>query len=261
MATASVADALAAAARASPGLPPPDDAFVAFARDRLDDDVAASPHLADLLLAFHATRGHAAAVAGLIRVLDTLRTPLRRTGADDVAIDELVRELPAALIAPRDGAAPRLHGYGGRGPLAGWLRVVAVRAMVERRRRVGAATLDDTALAELATPELDPELALLRRRYAADFRAAFAWAVDGLAADDRALLRQHHLDGVGLDQLARLHGIHRATAARRLAAARDAIFTRVRRRLLHDLRIGGDTVDSILRLVHSELAVSLDRYL
>lgn len=266
---ASLRDALAAAAAAWPALPPPDDAFVTFARDRLCDGtalddaaLATCPYLADLLLAHHAIRGDPHAVPAITAQLAALRHPLRRTGADETLIDDLLRDLPAELIAPREDAAPRLHGYRGRGPLPAWLRVIAVRAVVERRRRREGSPADvDATIAELATPELDPELALLRRRYGDDFRAAFAWAVDGLVSADRALLRQHHIDGVSLDALAGLHRVHRATVARRLAAARGEIFDRVRRRLVHELRVGGDTVDSILRLVRSELDVSLGQYL
>ncbi|MCW5807996.1 MAG: transcriptional regulator, partial [Deltaproteobacteria bacterium] len=119
---------------------------------------------------------------------------------------------------------------------------------------------DDAAVADLAAPD-DPELALLRRTYAAEFRTAFAAAVSALAPEDRLLLRQHHVDGLGIDRLAALHGCHRATAARRVAAARTAVFETVRRRLLSNLRIGGQTFDSLLRLVQSELDLSIHRYL
>lgn len=263
----SLTDALAAAAASRPGVPAPNAEFLAFARDRLDDGdglddatLAASAHLADLLVTYHAARGEPAALQYLGRLLEALRAPLRRTGANAGLIDELVSDLPTELISPRAGVPPRLHGYAGRGPLPAWLRVVAVRALIERRRKHGSMISDD-ALAGLASPDLDPELALLRRRYATEFRAAFVWAVAGLPAEDRALLRQHHLDGVGLDALARLHGIHRATVARRLASTRGAIFDRVRRRLLRELRAGTDTVDSILRIVQSELEVSFAQYL
>jgi RNA polymerase sigma-70 factor, ECF subfamily len=258
---AAAARALASAAAAWPDLPA-DAGFVAFARDRLPELAQLDARLADLLVAHHACAGHPTAVAAIRRMLDALRPPLRRTGADAGMLEELLADLPGDLVAPRAGAAPRLHGFAGRGPLAGWLRVVAVRTLVERRRKAGASPEDDdAAVADAATPEIDPELDLLRRTYAAEFRAAFAAVVAELDPADRLLLRQHHLDGVGLDALARMHGVHRATAARRLAAAREAIFARVRRRLLGELRVGGDTVDSIIRLVRSELELSLERYL
>lgn len=100
-----------------------------------------------------------------------------------------------------------LTGYAGRGPLAGWLRVIAVRTVVDRRRRTGTA-VDDELIGGLAAPELDPELAVLRRCYAAELAAAFTAACAELDPTALLLLRQRYLDGLGIDRLAALHGIH-----------------------------------------------------
>jgi RNA polymerase sigma-70 factor (ECF subfamily) len=270
-------------------LPVPDAGFI----ERLlaiatTVDALLALHLEDLAVAHHAAAGHPQALAQVRALLETLRAPLRRTGADAQQIAELLADLPGELVAPRaggakrrppyndpragrssdpssgfptdpPGAAPRILGYAGSGPLGGWLRVVAVRSLVARRRTASPED-DDRAVAELAAPD-DPELALLRQRYAVEFRSAFVAAVSALAPEDRLLLRQHHVDGVGIDRLALLHGCHRATAARRVAAARTSVFEAVRRRLLSELRIGGQTFDSLLRLVQSELDLSIHRYL
>jgi RNA polymerase sigma-70 factor, ECF subfamily len=255
------ADACAAAANAWPDLPSPDAAFVEALHDQVAD-AAELPllHVGDLFLAHHVLRGEIRAVAAVRAMLDVLRAPLRRTGASDELIAEVLADLPADLVVRRATGEPMLAGYAGRGPLAGWLRVIAVRTLVERRRRTGA-SVDDDLVAELATPELDPELAVLRRHYAGELKTAFLAALAALDPVDLLLLRQRYLDGLGIDRLAALHGIHRATAARRLAAARSDLSERVRRRLLDKLRVGGATLDSIIRLVGSELELSLDRYL
>jgi RNA polymerase sigma-70 factor (ECF subfamily) len=255
------AEACAAAASAWPALGPPDGAFEAFVRERATDDAdLAQLRVADLFLAYRALLGDPAAIGELRAILDQLRGALLRTGAGAAAAGELIADLPADLVARRGDLAPRLAAYGGRGPLAGWLRVVAVRALVDRRRRAGVAT-DDEMVEELAAPELDPELALLRRRYAAELGAAFSAAVAGLDPLDRLLLRQRYLDGLGIDRLAALHGIHRATAARRLAGIRGELSAAVRRILLAKLGVADATLDSIIRLVGGELEVGLDRYL
>lgn len=257
---------LRAAAATWPTLPPPDLAFVRSVADRLPAGSAAAAiaavKLDELLLAYHGARGHVVALQVIRTLLDDLRAPLRRTGASPAQIDELLTDLPGDLLGPRTTGAARILGFSGRSTLAAWLRVVAVRMLVERRRRAGAVIDDDdVTLAQTATADLDPELELLRRTYAREFREAFAAAIAELAPEDRALLRQHHIDGVGLDALALLHGVHRATAARRLAAARETIFLKVRRRLLHDLKVGNATVDSILRIVQSDLDLSIERML
>jgi RNA polymerase sigma-70 factor (ECF subfamily) len=242
------------------GLPGPDRAFVERLLGRSQDqDELAALCLDDLLLAHHAMHGQRAALAMLRSILDRLRAPLRRTGATVDQIDLLLDDLPALLVAPRDELPPRLVGYSGRGRLAAWIRVVAVRTLVERMK--SAPLANDEAAAELAAPELDPELLLLRRQYAAEFAVAFRTVIGELPPADRLLLRQHHLEGIGIDRLAAQHGIHRATAARRIAAVRELVFERVRRHLLATLRIGGDTFDSLVRIVRTELELGLDHYL
>jgi RNA polymerase sigma-70 factor, ECF subfamily len=243
-----------------PELPPPDEAFDAFAAQRAGSLDAAQLHTADLFVVHHALRGAAPALAVVRDLLAQLRPVLRRTGATATLIDELIDELPAELLAPRQDAPPRLAAYAGRGPLAGWLRVVAVRNLVERKRR-GGVQLDDGVLDNLAASELGPELTMLRLTYRDELSAAVLAAVAAMEPRQRLLLRQHYLDGLSIDRLAVLHGIHRATAARRLASVRDELAAAVRDRLMTRLGVGGGTLDSIVRLVGSELELGLDQYL
>ena len=244
-----------------PDLPPPDARFDAFVQQRADGVAPlAQLHAADLFLVHHALLGSARAVQAVQELLARLRPVLRRTGADAALIDDLIDELPFELLAPRTGAPPPLAAYSGRGPLGGWLRVVAVRKLVERRRR-GGVQLDDRVLDELAAAELGPELTVLRLRYRNEIGAATVSAIAELDAQHRLLLRQHYLDGLSIDRLAALHGIHRATAARRLAAVREELARAVRGRLMATLGVGDGTLDSIIRLVGSELELGLDQYL
>lgn len=255
------AELRAAISRRWPELPPPDEAFDDFAAQRTGGSLeAAQLHAADLFLVHHALLGNSRAVAAVQEHLTQLRPVLRRTGASATLIDELIDELPFELLAPRTGAQPRLAAYSGRGPLASWLRVVAVRTLVERRRR-GGVQLDDAVLENLAASELDPELMMLRLRSRDELAAAVTAAVAAMEPQHRLLLRQHYLDGLSIDRLAALHGIHRATAARRLASVRDELALAVRNRLMTELGIGVSTLDSIVRLVGSELELGLDQYL
>lgn len=253
-------EALARAAAAHPELPAPDAAFEQVIASRVDAGTPlAELHVADLFLAFHASRGQPLAVAALGRLLEALRAPLRRTGADEQTVSDLLADLPTDLVAPREDVPPRLLGYSGKGPLGAWLRVVAVRTVVERRRSSGRKDADEI-VAERVVGAHDLELELLRRLYAAELQAAFAGAFARLDDGQRLLLRQHHVDGLGIDRIAALHGIHRATAARRAAAAREALLDAVRAILMEKLTIGAPTFDSIVRLVRSEISIHLSRY-
>jgi RNA polymerase sigma-70 factor (ECF subfamily) len=257
----SVVELHAEVSRRWPELPPPDEAFDAFVQQRAGGALeAVQPYAADLFVVHHALLGEARALAAVQAHLAQLRPVLRRTGAAAGLIEELIAELPFELLAPRAAAPPQLAAYAGRGPLAGWLRVVAVRNLVERKRR-GGVQLDDAVLENLAASELGAELTMLALRSRDEMAAAVKAAVAALDPRHRLLLRQHYLDGLSIDRLAALHGIHRATAARRLASVRDELAAAVRDRLMTRLGVGGNTLDSIVRLVGSELELGLDQYL
>jgi RNA polymerase sigma-70 factor, ECF subfamily len=55
--------------------------------------------------------------------------------------------------------------------------------------------------------------------------------------------------------------VHRATAARWVAKAHSTLNTRVRKEMVERLRVSEKELTSILRLIDSQLHITLDRYL
>jgi RNA polymerase sigma-70 factor (ECF subfamily) len=55
-----------------------------------------------------------------------------------------------------------------------------------------------------------------------------------------------------------MFGVHRATVARWIAAAKQAVLDRTRRLLMQDLQLGRDDVDSLIRLVQSRIELADD---
>jgi RNA polymerase sigma-70 factor (ECF subfamily) len=166
--------------------------------------------------------------------------------------------LDAVIVGQARG--PALAGYAGRSDLRGWLRSVAVRVALKAwsRERAGE-PIDDWE--ELGEVIVDPAILHLKTQYAADVAAAFREAVAALTARQRTLLRLHHLDGLTVDDLARMYDIHRATAARWVAAAREAVFEETRVRLQQRLGFDDAELVSVVRLVQSQLLQSLRRLL
>ena len=155
-----------------------------------------------------------------------------------------------------DGGRPQLAGYRGRGRLRSWLRSVGVRTA---RRLAGtpAAVDPDHELDQLGAAVDDPARELARARHGDQVRAAFAAALAARSERERNLLRQHHLDGLTVDQLGALYGVDRATAARWLVAARTAILDDTRARLAAELGATTTEIDRLIRLVRSQLVLSL----
>jgi RNA polymerase sigma-70 factor (ECF subfamily) len=102
---------------------------------------------------------------------------------------------------------------------------------------------------------------MLKQKYREAFRQSFVEAVAALPPRERNLLRQNVIDGLSIDDLGKLYGAHRATAARWLAEARKELLAGTRVRLVERVGIPEDECDSIMRLVHSQLDVTLRRLL
>ena len=241
------------------------DAVVAWFEERLaalvplpsDDRIPAE----DLFLACACAAGGDDVVAVFAdRHLPRLAPALRHAGLDDDGVAEVQQAL-IALLFVGDGDGPHVRRYAGRGDLHGWLKSIAVRLALRRRQRDHREVGDD-ALVDLAVErDDDPRLAHWKRTAAGELRDAFAAAMTALDPRERTLLRQHHLDGLTLDQLAAGHGVHRATVARWLAAARQRLADRTRDELIARLRVAPEEVASVVRLVASQLDLSLRRLL
>lgn len=89
----------------------------------------------------------------------------------------------------------------------------------------------------------------MRSHYAEQLTAAVREAWTRIAAHERFILSLRFLDGIAIDDIARIYDVHRATAARRTAAARAALVSATRQALRDRLAVGDDTVDSILRVI------------
>jgi RNA polymerase sigma-70 factor, ECF subfamily len=213
---------------------------------------------ADLYLAAACADGDEAAMTAFRDALvPTLRQALGKLGMPAPTIDETVQRV-LVMVFVGENNAPQIAGYGGRGTLRSWLRSIGVRtgrrlAGVEH----GGGGAADDELAVLPAAVNDPELELLRARYRGLVREAFATAFGQLTERQRNVLRQYHIDGLTIDQLAALYNVNRATTARWVAGARLAVVTATRSALVQSHGVSVSEVDSIIRLVRSQLDVSI----
>lgn len=186
---------------------------------------------------------------------------LQRAGLPAEAVADARQGIAESLLVPDLSGIRRLATYSGRGDLAGWLYVAVAREARRLTRRDARLTAtDDLELADDGVGG-DIELAHLKATYGEAFRRSFHAALAELDEQARNLLRQHLLDGLSIDQIAALQRIHRATAARRLVRVREDLAQRTRALLVQALGLAEREADSILRLVRSQLDLSLTRAL
>ncbi len=243
----------------------PED-LAAYVAERMPDgpvgEALARMALGDLYLACASAAGQARALEaldGLIARAVAMAADAARAPA--AVRDEAAQVVRTLLLLPRPERPPAILDYTGRGPLGGWLRIIATREVVRLARRSGREVeLGDALLADPGLGD-DPVLRGLKERYRAELADAFRAALGALGPKERTLLRYQLIDGLGIDDIGAILRVHRATAARRLARVRDGLVSDTRARLAERLRIADDEVESIIRLVQSELDVSIIRHL
>jgi RNA polymerase sigma-70 factor (ECF subfamily) len=237
-----------------------DAQFAAHVRALVIDDPDAAAivgklHAADVYLAVACAAGVAGALSTLDReYLAGLRPALGRMGLSASGIDETFATMREELLSPRPSAPARILGYSGRGQLRGWLRAVAARTGL----RVGLPRLDHDELdGNQPGGGADLELAYMKKLYGDSFKRAFAAALAALPADQRLLLKERFRHKLTVEELGALHQVNPGTISRWVAAAREQLVKATRTEMMRELGVGKADVSSILRLIQSELEITL----
>jgi len=230
--------------------------FATRAGHRLGDRPLGGVRADELYLAIAcAVRIERAILAFEKHYLSGLAAGLLRRGQDWAAAAEIVQAVRVRFLVGDTGRGPMIAEYNGRGSLAAWLRVAASRiAMTVHRKRRRETDVDDVVI---VAKSCGPDLGLLGLQLGNELEAAFRSAFAALAPRERNLLRYQIVDQLGVDRIAVLHGVHRATAARWSVHAREALIEGVRGELKHRLRLDGVELDIMFRQLVSQLELSL----
>jgi RNA polymerase sigma-70 factor (ECF subfamily) len=267
-----LADALGALLQAGreawPRLPLPEDTLLAFLAQRVaaqEDPLQAlrSLHAVDLYLVcafLHRVDGAAAALEKTY--FSSITSILRRQGVSEPVAEDVRQSIYVQMLSHQEPGGSGLRQYQGRGSLKSWLRVAATRMarrIQDRGRRERPLAADTPAGFLLAGA--DPQLEQMQRPFQAEFKASLQEALEGLSAPERNLLRFYFVDGLNIDEIGVIQRVHRATVARRINALRSRLLIDVRSALVRRLRLAQPDLDSLIRLVDSQLELSLHRLL
>lgn len=214
--------------------------------------------LADLYLAFACLSGSRAAAARLGDALVQTSVGSRKVRIPDATADD-ARQIVFERLVGSAQSSPKIASYDGRGPLGAWLRVSVAREALylHRQRTQGAANAWVDELVKIAAPDDDPELASLKHELRTECRAALERAARALASRERALLRQHLVLGMTVDELGPVYGVHRATAARWISAAKDALLERFYAEVEASTGLARAEAQTLRSLVQSRLDMSV----
>jgi RNA polymerase sigma-70 factor (ECF subfamily) len=256
---------LAAAHAAWPNLPISDSTFVCCLAERSTE--GRMPELAcasDLFLVCACTQGlPAAREAFHTTYAPVVARVLARRGASPAQLQDAKQAVFEKLLVADATGRARISDYKGHGKLKGWVSSIAAttllmlqRTTTRRRERPH----DDDELVANAIDD-GPELRYLKQRYKAPVEAAIVQALSQLTDRERVLLRLHLCDSMSIDRLGVMYGVNRSTAARWLASARDALLTGSRAEIRQSLKLSLSECDSVLKLVNSQLDISVARHL
>ena len=252
------------------------DQFAAELATRVNDDDEPIArwwdHLraSDLYLACACARGISGALERFEQLFGAeIGRTAQRFERPGLPADDLVQQLRAKLFTVPAAARtpdprPRIAQYTGQGFLQNWIRVTTTRTFIDCGRLTPESPevpIRNELVSVLPEPRGDPELQLLKREHVTHFKASFAEAVAMLDSADRLLLKQHLVERLTIDQLGALYHLHRASAARRIAKARDALLVATRIALARRLGLAPERLASVLELVASRLEASIERLL
>jgi RNA polymerase sigma-70 factor (ECF subfamily) len=127
-----------------------------------------------------------------------------------------------------------------------------------RKRKPNDTLGDDDDLFDAAD---DPALRTLKNAHGSEFKQAFQAAVADLPARDRGILRAMIVDDRGVNEIAVVYGVHRVTASRWVSEIRHALLKGTRAHLRTKLRLDDSSLDSAIRMIDSNLDMSLYRLL
>ncbi len=253
--------ALVARARSEcPGVELEPTAFVAHVGERVTFDREGLPVLAGLRAgALWTTYGCSIDHPDALAHFETVYAPeivaaLARSFDRGLAQDAAAKLRERLFLVGTD-EIPRLASYSGRGDLRAWLRAAAIRTAIDLMRARKHVPIDAAGVADAAA--FDPMLANIKQAYRDEFRRAFNESAQLLTDRDRTLLRYRFRDDLSIDEIGKLYRVNRSTAARWLATIRETLFEATREQLMTRLAIDELEVDSVLRLIDSQLDASL----
>ncbi len=244
-----------------------DTVFLAYLGERIPDDRGAEEGLAvirpaDLYLACACAHGDPAALAIFERKHIAAITPaLARMRLSKASVDEVKQLVRQKLFVAEPDKRGKIVSYSGRGDLGRWVRAIAVRTCLNFMRKGKREVLveNEQMFAGVSAAGEDPEIAYIKQRYRNEFRQAFEQAIERLDDRQRTLLKYHHVDELNIDEIGSIYRVHRVTAYRWLEKAKEVLVNHTLDLLRARLNVEKPEMDSILRMIRSQLHLSIHR--
>lgn len=229
------------------------------------NEPAASPDAAnaDLTLAMACAAGDESAQRAFAERFGPDIDRLQSRFAKRIDRDDARQMVFSRLFVHDEGQPARVASFRGEGSLGAFVRAVALRVLLNAIERRTEELLGESMLDVLATTgdATTPETSVRHAEQRALLKAAFESAARALAPKERAILRYALVEGATIDAIGELYGVHRATAARWLERAKEALGRSMRAALSEATDLADLERDRLHASVASHLELSLERVL
>jgi RNA polymerase sigma-70 factor (ECF subfamily) len=217
----------------------------------------------DLCLAWACARGDADAILEIERrSFGDLEHVWRRYPSIRRDLEDIKQTVRARLFVGEGDEPPKIVEYSAKGTLKSWMRVVFTNLLSNLARQGAREIPVDEALLEALPDRAEGvEVRHVKELYREDLRAAFVQAIEGLTSREKNVLRYCFAEGLAIEQVAAIYGVHRSTAGRWLSLARQSLVAALRADLIARLRISDHELESVLRVALSEVEITLAKYL
>ena len=215
-----------------------------------------SRHAGDLLLAVACADHEAAALRAFESdFLSQVPRQIARFALPQDKVDEVLQRVRIKLLLSNP---PGISRYRGEGTLGALLYVTAVRVALDATviKPIG-----DEDLLEMAAADASTEIQATRHLYGEPFRQALEASFRALSARDKAILQFNVVDGLNIDAIGAIYGVHRATVARWLVAIRARVFAHLKNTFALEWKMSTSDLRSLTAVMRDYIHVSAARVL
>lgn len=218
-------------------------------------------HCDDLYLARACAEGDPGALRAFeAEIMPRVSAAIARVDGSRQFIEDIGSDLRVKFLVSGDKPA-EITRYLGRGPLAHWAQVAAMRlAMSRKRKKTREIAMDLPAVVDTLLAD-DPEIAPFADQVKKPFAEVFAAALTTLSRRERNILRLYLIDGVSAPTIATMYRVHRATVVRWITAAREKVHRETRRRLAEAVQLEGTSFESVVGMMWDGMDLSLATWL
>ncbi len=174
--------------------------------------------------------------------------------------EEVLQRLRLRLFTETPARNAKIGEFLGEGALGAWLRTVATRVALTMLTPNTHDDIDDH-LRRMVLDLPSPEERVLRSEAREALKTALGLALQQLDGRQRTLIKLAGVDGLTLEQIGVVYGVHKATTSRWLAAIRTQLLRSTQAIMREQLKLSPDEVFSLVGAAGSQLELSIARLL